>query len=179
MKCALFQRRIKTAFAALALAFGLSACATPPPPEFPDLTFTHLPTISLGVARIEIIDNVTRVDGAKYVDSQMPVSPGEALRNWSRDRLRATGVSGVAKFIIEKSQVTETDLARTKGLKGVFTTDQAQRYDAEVKVLIQIEGVPRITQAYANTDVVRSQTIAEDASINAREQLWFDLTDLS
>lgn len=170
-------RLMRNILCVLALAIGAAACATPPPPQFPELTFTHLPTISLGVARIEVIDNTASKSDATYVDSLMPVAPAQALRNWSRDRLRASGVSGVAKFIIEQAQVTETNLERTKGLKGVFTTDQSQRYDAGVKVSIRLEGVPRVTEAFAETEVVRSQTIAEDATLNNREQMWFNLTE--
>ena len=172
-----FQHQVKSVLALLVLALGLGACATPPPPQFPEITFTHLPTIALGVARIEVVDNTSQTSNATYVDGLMPVAPGEALRNWSRDRLRASGVSGVAKFIIQKAEVTETNLERTTGLKGVFTKDQAQRYDAGVKVEIRLEGVPRVTQAFAETEVTHSQTIAEDATLNNREQMWFDLTE--
>lgn len=156
---------------------GLVACATPPAPQFPDLTFSHMPPITLGVARIEIIDNFTPPADATHVENRMPITPEKALRNWARDRLRAEGVSGVAKFIIENAAVTETELPRKKGLSGVFTTEQSHRYDANVNVSVRLEGVPRVSEAYAQAAVSRSQTVPEDASINVREEAWFDLTE--
>ncbi|MBO6519171.1 MAG: hypothetical protein JJ900_14160 [Rhodospirillales bacterium] len=170
-------RRISILAVVLTAVAGLGSCTTPPPPQFPELTFTHLPQIALGVARIEIVDNFTPPSDPKHVESRMPVSPEVALRNWARDRLQATGVSGVAKFIINNAAVTETELARKTGLSGVFTTEQSHRYDAGVDVEVRLEGVPRVTQAFAKAAVNRSQTIPEDASINVREETWFNLTE--
>ncbi|MEQ8319962.1 MAG: hypothetical protein RH946_06850 [Rhodospirillales bacterium] len=174
----LLRKKILIAAAILAVG-GLGACQTPPPnaPEYPELTFTHLPPISLGVAGLEIVDNFTPPADATHIENRMPVSLESALRNWARDRLKFNGVSGVAKFIIENASVTETDLPRTKGLTGVFTTDQAQRYDAAVSVQVRLEGVPRVNEAFAQAAVSRYQTLPEDASINVREDTWFNLTE--
>jgi len=175
----IFSPLRKTAFAGAALfALGMiGACATPPAPQFPELTFTHLPTIDLGVARIEIVDNFTPPADAKHVENRMPVTPEHALRNWARDRLRATGVSGTARFIIANAAVTETELKRSKGLTGVFTTEQSHRYDAAVNVEVRLDGVPRVSEAYAQAGITRSRTVPEDASINVREEAWFSLTE--
>lgn len=172
-------RKIALLTCALFVLGGVGACVTPPPPkpQFPELTFTHLPTITLGVASIEIVDNFTPPSDPKHVENRMPVTPEHALKNWARDRLRANGVSGVAKFIIENASVTETELARSKGLTGVFTTEQAQRYDVGVKVLVRLEGVPRVSEAYAEADITRSQTIPENASVNVRDETLFNLTE--
>lgn len=177
MRLPRFARKATIAAVLLTVAAGLGSCSTPPAPQFPELTFTHLPQITLGVERIEIVDNFTPPSDSKHVENRMPVSPEQALKNWARDRLRANGVSGVAKFIITNASVVETDLARSKGLKGVFTTEQAERYDAAVNVEVRLEGVPRVNQAFAQASVERSQTLAEDASINVREEVWFALTE--
>lgn len=156
---------------------AVASCTTPPTPQYPELTFTHIPPIVLGVERIEIVDATAPKTGATHVEQQMPVSPGTALRAWARDRLQANGVSGVAKFVIESASVTETDLKKTEGLKGLVTKDQSHRYDSEVRATLSLEGVPRVTQAFAQAEVSRAQTIAEDASINDREKMWFNLTE--
>ncbi len=170
-------RRLILSIGMLAGLAGLSACATPPPPQFPELTFTHLPPITLAVSRIEVVNAPATKDAAKHVENYMPVTPEQAVRNWARDRLKANGVSGVAKVIIEKASVTETDLPRSKGLKGVFTTEQSQRYDADLKVSVRLEGVPRVSEAFAQSEIQRSQTVPEDVSVNVREQALFDLTE--
>ena len=170
-------RRLTLALGFIACMVALSACATPPPPQFPELTYTHLPTITLGVAKIEVVSTSKKSDAAPHIEISMPVTPEKAVRNWARDRLRASGVSGVAKVIIENASVTETELARSKGLKGVFTTEQSQRYDANLKVSIRLEGVPRVSEAFAQAEIKRSQTVPEDVSVNVREQALFDLTE--
>jgi len=170
-------RRLTLAIGFVAGMVGLSACATPPPPQFPELRYTHLPAITLGVGSIEVVSTAKKSDAALHVESSMPVTPEQAVRNWAKDRLRANGVSGVAKVIIESASVTETELARSKGLKGVFTTEQSQRYDADLKVSIRLEGVPRVSEAFAQAAISRSQTVPEDVSVNVREQALFGLTE--
>jgi len=59
----------------------------------------------------------------------------------------------------------------------VFTTEQSQRFDIGVNVEVRLEGVPRVTQAYADAIVTRSQTVPEDATINVREEALFALTE--
>ena len=161
----------------LLVVVGLAACTTPTAPQYPELTFTHIPPIVLDVARIEIVSATSSSGDAKHVEAQMPTSPETALRAWARDRLQANGVSGVAKFVIETASVTETDLKKTEGLKGLVTKDQSHRYDSMVRATLSLEGVPRVTQAFAQAEVSRTQSIAEDATINEREQLWFNLTE--
>lgn len=178
MRVAKSFRRVTLSLLAV---IGLVACTTPPAPQYPELTYNHMPKISLGVAKIEIVSaNSTATStaaGVKHVESQMPMSPEAAMRNWARDRLQADGVSGVAKFVIETASVTETDLKKTPGFKGLVTKDQSHRYDSKIRATLKLEGVPRVTQAYAQAEVSRSQSIAEDATINEREQLWFNLTE--
>ena len=166
--------RTIAAFTLIALA--VSGCASPPAPKFPELRFTHLPKITLDVASIEIVDNFQPA-GVAHIENRMPVSPETALRNWAQDRLQAGGVSGVAKFIINSAAVTETKLTKKGGITGAFTTQQSHRYDAGLRVELRLEGVPRVSKAYAEANVTRSQTLGEDASINVREQMWFDLTE--
>tara|TARA_R110000787_G_scaffold226512_3_gene334321 strand:- start:81680 stop:82270 length:591 start_codon:yes stop_codon:yes gene_type:complete len=158
------------------IAIAVSGCASPPAPKFPDLRFTHMPKITLDVASIEIVDNFQSA-GAAHIEDRMPVSPETALRNWAQDRLEAGGVSGVAKFIINSAAVSETKLTKKGGITGAFTTQQSHRYDADLRVELRLEGVPRVSKAFAEANVTRSQTIGEDASINVREQMWFDLTE--
>ena len=46
-----------------------------------------------------------------------------------------------------------------------------------LKVSIRLEGVPRVSEAFAQADIKRSQTVPEDVSVNIREQALFDLTE--
>ena len=51
------------------------------------------------------------------------------MMNWVHDRLEATGTTRRARARIIDASVKESELPRTKGLTGAFTTDQAQRWD--------------------------------------------------
>lgn len=165
-------------FAALILVTaGLVACATPQPPQFPELRFTHLEPITIGVANIEIREAGTQTLTGVHVEGRMPRPPVQAMRNWAQDRLQGNGVSGTAIFTVEEASVVGVDLATTPGIKGAFTNDQAERYDLRIRATLKLEGVPRVTEAFADTTVNRSQTVAENATINVREQIWFDMTE--
>ena len=168
--------RLCRATAALALIV-LAACSSPPAPQFPEITFSHLPPITLNVAQIEIINNLKPATDANHVEARMPTSPETAMRNWARDRLRAGGVTGVAKFIIENASVTETNLPKMGGIKGYVTNEQAERYEARARATIRLEGVPRVSEAYAEAEVDRTQTVPENATVNTREKVWFELTE--
>ncbi len=170
-------RTLRSWVLSLVAIVGLSACATEPAPKFPELTYTHLPPIVLGVAEVRVINNFAPDASRAHVENRMPVSPSTALSAWARDRLQANGVSGTAIFTIDDASVIEVPLPRTKGLTGAFTKDQAQRYDVRIRATLQLEGVPRVTQAFAESVVTRSQTVREDVSLNDRNQIFFDLTE--
>lgn len=172
-----FPAVLRRVAALLIVAFAVASCATQPPPQFPELRFTHLPPITIGVAKIQIVDARNAASSGNHVEARMPRSPADAVRNWAQDRLQANGVSGVAIFTIEDASVVETNLKTTGGIKGAFTNDQAERYDGRIRATLRLENVPRVTQAYADAAVEHSQTIAENATINDREQVWFDLTE--
>lgn len=165
--------------ALMVLTAGLTACATPERPQFPELRFTHLASITLGVANIQIVEAGGDTLTGTHVENRMPRPPSEAMRNWAQDRLKANGVSGTAIFTIEEASVVGADLATTPGIKGAFTNDQAERYQLRIRATLKLEGVPRVNQAFTDTSVDRSQTVAENATINDREQIWFDMTESS
>ena len=83
-----------------------------------------------------------------------------------------------ARFVIRDARVTETELPRTEGLRGLFTTDQGQRYDLRMEAALEVldagsGGVAGSVSALAT----RSRTIAENASLDERERLWFAMVE--
>src|SRR4051812_9994686 len=113
------------------LCIGLGACGTESErPNYPDLTWTHLPPLTLDVAEIEIIDATTPTNASPHVEQLFPVPPAHAAQRWARDRLRAGGLANRARFIIQRADVIETSLPKSGGLAGIFTKDQGDRYDA-------------------------------------------------
>jgi hypothetical protein len=164
-----------------ALLGALAACTNAPDPvRFPELTYAHLGAIRLAVSRIEIDDLYRPPLAPPNVEHRMPASPAATLRRWAQDRLVATsgpGSAPAARFVIRDARMTETELPRTEGLRGLFTTDQGQRYDLRMEAAVEVLDAGGRAVASASAVATRSRTIAEDATLDQREQLWFAMVE--
>lgn len=168
------RRFLMAGLATLALA----ACETAVPIQrFPEITFAHLPKIGLNAARIEVVSEFHPTLQTPHIEHLMPASPEKAMRRWAEDRLVAKGVTNVARFTITDASVTEMPLAVEGGLKGAFKKQQAARYEAQVAGTIEIVDDRGFRRAFASSRVSRSQTLGEEASLNDRDRLWFNLVD--
>jgi hypothetical protein len=157
---------------------GLASCTLPVErPDFPELTWTHLPPITLDVAEIEIIDATQPTGASPHVEHLFPLPPAKAAERWARDRLRAGGTQNRARFIIQRADVVEVGLRQTEGISGVFTKDQSERYDAELAVLLEIRSDAGPLLGQVTAELRKSRTVREDASLNERESIWFAITD--
>ena len=171
--------RMKRAFAAIALAAGvLAACAqTPPPHPLPDLTFSQLGKIQLNVASVEIVENYIPPLRGPNIEHLFPLSPTQAARRWSEDRLSALGTKGRAQFFIDTASVVETVLPVEKGLRGAVTVDQASRYDATLVATLEIRNDRNFRLAFATARAERSLTVPEDLTLNERNAIQFRLVE--
>lgn len=174
-------RRGRRASALLGLVLGLVAlagCETPPPESrFPEMTFAHLGPIRLDVAEIEVIETYRSPLAPPNVEHLAPTRPAEAVRRWAADRLRAEGRGGRAKLIIERADIIETGLKKTGGVRGLFTVDQSERYDATLEVVLEVRDGQGLRSGFAKAQTSRSRTVAEDASAAERDRLLFRLTE--
>jgi hypothetical protein len=160
---------------------GLAGCTNAPDPvRFPNLTYAHEGAIRLAVARVEIVDAYRPPLTAPNVEHRMPAAPAATLRRWATDRLVAAGGQGAApqaRFVIRDARVIETELPRTEGLRGLFTTDQGQRYDLRMEAALEVLDAGGRVVGSASAVATRSRTIAENASLDEREQLWFAMVE--
>jgi hypothetical protein len=178
MRSSRFERRHAAGCAiVLAAVLLLGACDTPPHREpFPELTYQYLPLIRLDVARIEIVEAYPKASDPARVEEDFPTPPGEAAAHWGRDRLQAAGPDGVARFIVLEASVTDVPLPRTTGLAGVVTNDQSDRYDAVLKVRLEVENRGGGQTGLVTAEARETATAAEDMTLNERERLWFEMT---
>ena len=164
--------------AAVLLLSLAAACETPVEQrEFSEITFGHLPPISLDVAAIDIVVAYQPSLQAPNVEYEFPVPPASAAERWAADRLRAVGASGRAVVTIVDASVIEVALKKSAGLKGLFTTDQSERYDATVRLTIEVADLNRQLAARAEAEAKRSRSVSESVTLAEREQIWFALTE--
>ena len=165
------------AFATIALAVSfLAACALAPPPDpLPELTFAHLDKIQLNVASVEIVESYIPPLRGPNIEQLFPLSPSQAARRWSEDRLTALGTDGRAHFVIDTASVVETVLPVERGLRGTVTVDQASRYDATLVVTLEIRSNRGFRLAFATASAERSLTVSENLTLNELNAVQFRL----
>ena len=168
-----------TGLAALVVVF-LVGCTTPPPPQkLPELTYGHLPRIRLAVDRVDIRDDYKPPLTAPNIEHRVPQAPARAAVRWAGDRLVAVPDGGGrrAEFVVVDARMTETPLPRTGGVQGMFTTDQAQRYDAHLAVRLEIADVRGATLGVVTAEASQSRTAPEGITLDARDRLQFEVVE--
>ena len=158
------------------MAMGLAACQPLGKPKYADITFDHLPPIELDVADIVISTPYQEPLESPHVGELFPVSPSRVARRWAEDRLRATGERGSATVTIIESSAIETELERTTGVTGLLTKDQAQSYEITIEMSIEAMDSVGPRTGTASIRVTKKTSVAEDATMNEREETWYKLT---
>ncbi len=174
----MITHRIRWLLSVLTVAAGLSACQTSGPGTLPDLTFAHLDPIGLAVGEVRVLQKHSPATADPFVDHLFAIPPAIAANRWGRDRLKAQGGAGRAIFTILEGPVREHRLKATLGVRGVFTKDQTERYEARLSAKLEIFDGHGLSVGNATATVTRIRTIAEDVTLNERERLWFDMTEV-
>ena len=170
-------KSIRLFLAGLAVAI-LSSCETTLPlNEFPELRYNHLPPIRLDAVRIELVEQYKSIGARPYVEHEFPQRPATLAARWATDRLKAVGTSNVVRVTILKGSVVEVPLARTAGVKGVFTIDQSEQYDGTLSVRIEIIGPGKRQLAYVTSQATLTRSVPEDITLADREKVWFRMTE--
>jgi hypothetical protein len=156
----------------LGASFTLVSCGPPTQaPEFPDLRFTSAPPFMLQASQIEIRTFYQPGDA----DNAYPVSPLRAIQNWARDRLRANGQGGPARFTIADASAKVTDLATKGGISGTFTDQVSQRYDVALDAALELLDTTGTVVRSARITVSRSATVLQSATANDRARTRYTM----
>ncbi|TVR79649.1 MAG: hypothetical protein EA405_12340 [Rhodospirillales bacterium] len=145
--------------------------------RLPDITFEHQAPLVLDVAEIRITSSHGPGASPHHVENRVPVPPEAVLRRWARDRLNAAGRSGTARFEITEASVVRTELPRTGGLRGLFTEDQSERYDAVAAATLEILDQHGLRLAYVQTRAERSRSVSERATLDERDRVRFEMIE--
>jgi hypothetical protein len=160
------------------LLAALAACETTLPPRaFPDLRYNHLSPIRLDAVRVDVIQLYKSTGAKPYVEHEFPARPALVAARWATDRLRAAGANNTVRVSIVNGAVVEVPLKRTDGVRGVFTTDQSERYDGTLEIKIEIIGPLGRQLASVSTRTQRSKTVPENITLADREKAWFRMTE--
>lgn len=173
-----FTKTLTTALVAGFLALG--GCTTPDPSvNLPEITFQHVPALTLAVDRVEVVDVHKSALAPPNVEHKMQTPPAKAMTIWGHDRLKAAGggTGMMGRLTIERAEIVETKLPRTEGFKGAFTTDQAARYDLEMSAIIEIFDPQGRRVGHAAARATRNQTVPEDASLTDLNKTWFAMME--
>jgi len=114
-------------------------------------------------------------DILRDADNAFPVSPLRAIQNWARDRLRANGQGGPARFVIADATANITDLPVKGGLSGTFTDQVSQKYDIAVDAALELFDQTGVVLRSARVTVSRSATVLQSASANERARTRYNL----
>jgi hypothetical protein len=174
------MRRLSRFLLALLLpvaGLALSACELAPPSgDFPELTYGHLAPLRFDVASVEVEQAYQPSSEAPNVELLFPRRPDQAAANWGRDRLQAVGASRLMRYTVREAPVVEVALETQSGLTGVVTRDQSERYEARLTVEVEILDDSGRQEGNAMARVARSVTVAENATLHEREEVWYELT---
>jgi hypothetical protein len=170
-------KSIRLFLAGLAVAILASCETTLPLNEFPELRYSHLAPIRLDAVRIELVEQYKSIGARPYVEHEFPHRPATIAARWATDRLKAVGTANVVRVTILKGSVVEVPLARTTGVKGVFTIDQSEQYDGTLAVRIEIIGPGKRQLAYVTSQATVSRSVPEDITLADREKVWFRMTE--
>lgn len=160
------------------IAVSLTSCAVSPPqrPQ-PNFAYKQYPVTVLNVAQIDVVEAYTPPMRAPNVEHLMPQSLSTSVAEWARTRFKTGGTDGVVTITIRDASVVAKDLNRTEGVKGWFTVDQAERFDARILVEIKVDGLALGSTGSGTVRVERGQTIAENVSILDRDRAWVSMSE--
>ncbi len=163
------------------IATGLLAgCENTPParPMFAEISFANLAPLNFNATTVEVVNEYVAPLKRPNVEHEMPLRPAAAAERWVKDRVKAAGTANrVVRVTIKNARVIESELKKATGLRGMFTTDQAQRYDAELELVIEVRGDRGFREGSASAIARRSFTVPENITINGREQEYFKLVE--
>jgi len=158
---------MKSSSAFLVFVILLLAGCSSEPVEYQPLTFTRYQPIYIAVSSIEIVEEYKSPMRPPYIEHLIPYSPAEAMRIWTRDRLRTAGGSKTMQIIIRQGDVTTTDIK-----SGGLSLGSNRRYDARLEVEIRIYGQGVISEASAYVNATRNMTLPGSAADATRNRAF-------
>ena len=80
-------------------------------------------------------------------------------------------------MVVRRASVVEVPLKRSEGLKGLFTRDQSERYDAVIDMMVEIRDESGKVRVTVESMAKRSRSVSENISLIEREKVWFTIIE--
>ena len=165
-------------FGALVLMVALIGCSTTVSrPVIPTLSYSHLPPLEISVARVELIEAYRSPLQDPNVEHTFPTPPALAFKRWVDDRVRPVGQNDTLRITVEDASALRMPLPRTEGIEALFTTDQIERIDATVNVLLEVVDNGGNVTSTVTARAQRSRTIPEGLTLNERDRVYQEITE--
>ena len=159
-------------FFSISLIYG---CTTPDPiQQFPEITFSHLRSVKINVAKIEVENRFHAPLEAPHIEHLLPMPPSKAMEQWLRDRFQPVGASGTLRLVIEDAKATVAPLSLDKSLRGTLTKQQSQLYQMVARGTLKLEDTNGKVLSSAGAYAERSITTREDITLNTRQKLLLE-----
>ena len=155
----------------------VAACALPPPIVYPEIGFADRAPIRIAASLLEVVDLYRPPLRPPHVEHLAPAIPSIVVRRWAEQRLVPVGGAARLRVTIEDARIVETPLAVDDSLTGVLTVEQAARLDGRVAVTVALIGPAGEPLASASGEATRARTVPEDATLNEREELMFQIVE--
>lgn len=142
----------------------LAACSTGAGMPHADVTFQHIQSMPVNVAKVE-----TNVNEGREVDGFV-ISPSTTAERYLSSRFNAVGYSGTLRAMMDEVTIRHVYNPSKGKMTGYFNVAGHDVYD--VKLVLRLEHVSdRGTVLYSNTiKAQRTMSITEHASISEREK---------
>ena len=163
------------ALLALCLIAACSTTVTRPAIETQD--FSGQPPLVLSVARVDVVEQYQSPLKAPNVEHSFPTTPAAAFKRWLGERIKAQGQNDSLRVTIQDAGAVRVPLPRTEGLEGMFTTDQVERIDATLSVLLEVVDNGGIVGPSITAKAQRSRTLPEGLSLNERDKVYREITE--
>ncbi|HEU5047795.1 MAG TPA: hypothetical protein VFT64_08135 [Rickettsiales bacterium] len=170
------MRKIAIAPMVLFLA-GLSACNDTAVPYKEPVSFAG-EQYTLNVAGVNVVDEYQSSKELPNVELLSDITPAQAMRQWSDERLVAKGNTGRAEVVIKDAHIVQKSLPKKKsGVEGYFTTEQTQELNGRLEVEIKIyDGISALPLAMVQASSESSMTLPENATIMDRNKAYHAIT---
>lgn len=163
----------------LVLSLGVAACSTSEQPEtYPKVTFSHLNTLNVDAARLDIKLLYKAPLRTPNVEHLSPLSFENAVNTWASQRFETNLSSGNSiAILIKEGSITEKTLPISTGLSGAIKKEQQFEYESVLDVEVQIIGPDSSVRGDVTSRVWQRRTIEEGASDYEKRLLWLELVE--